>query len=146
MREIKFRGQSSDNGQWIYGWYATDDLANRTSHYISEYNYLSEMAELVQPETVSQYTGLKDKNNTEIYEGDIVRILYTDWMSKSYDDPRTLEQYLHDIAIVKVVVWSYNGFYVSNSTDGYAEDIDPGTHGYIQVIGNIHQNPELLNQ
>jgi uncharacterized phage protein (TIGR01671 family) len=95
---------------------------------------------------VMQYTGLNDRHGTEIYEGDIVRILYSDWASKSDKDSRTLEQYLTDIAEVKVVIWEFNGFYVSNEVDGYAESMSYGKHGYIEVIGNIYQNAELLKE
>lgn len=100
---------------------------------------------LLSADILMQYTGLKDKNGVEIYEGDIVRILYTDWPSQSDSDPRSFEQYLNDIAEVKVIVWKVQGFYASHSVDGYAESMEPGTHGFIEVIGNIHENPQLLD-
>jgi uncharacterized phage protein (TIGR01671 family) len=90
-----------------------------------------------------QFTGLKDKAGTEIYEGDIVRILYTDWPSCTgcHESP---QDHMKAIAKTKVVIWSVNGFYVSHKVDGYAESMEPGRHGFIEVIGNIYENPDLL--
>jgi uncharacterized phage protein (TIGR01671 family) len=97
---------------------------------------------------LQQFTGLNDKNGTKIFDGDVVRILYTDWASKSNDDPRTLEEYLTDISKIGVVGFNDNAWelkmYSKKYDDYFYNSISPGTHGRIEVIGNIHDNPELL--
>lgn len=70
MREIKFRGKRLDNGEWIEG-----DLLRMLDHWFIFPDPAPEGIDkyAVDPATVGQYTGLKDKNGKEIYEGDVIR-------------------------------------------------------------------------
>jgi len=101
-----------------------------------------------------QFTGLKDKNGKEIYESDIVRILYTDWPSQPPKEDGTyefsLEYYKKSISNIGTVVWdsdnaSFSVMLYSKKYGDYQNSrIIPGDHGEIEVIGDFYNNPELL--
>lgn len=166
MREIEFRGKRADNGKWVYG-----SLINKfdvdalcvSSSYIIERSAFSISADSdttlydvaclgdyyeVDEDSVCQFTGLKDKNGVKVYEGDVIRILYTDWASKSENDTRTLDEYLRDIAKIGVVEWDiyYPQFHIHFMDKDNYNSLYYGRYGYIEVIGNIYDNPELIKE
>ena len=142
MREVLFRGKQIDNGEWVEGYYVClyDTKGHKTHRIYTGYaetdcgDYYPEWFE-VDPETVGQYTGLKDKNGKRIFEGDVVAQNWYD-----YNAPL-------DDSFGEVVFCEYNcSFSVMDIENGGIVPLG-NCHAYhweAEVIGNIHDNPELL--
>ena len=141
MREILFRGKM-DNGEWVYGSFCMDALEQFNGlcgidGFIRLYDKGKGKMQTyeVDRETIGQYTGLMDKNGKRIFEGDIVAQNWYD-----YDEPR-------DDSFGKVVFCEYDcSFSVMDvNKDGFMPLGRCGSyHWEVEVIGNIHDNPELL--
>ena len=152
-RKIIFRGKSLNTGLWSYGDLRQDNVRKKT--YI-EYE--------VDPETVGQYTGLTDKKGKEIYEGDIIRVSeYENILTKEFsDDPSrfdmfTLDEIKGDLQqlYTSPVTWEEGTFCISTNGDWLHHndmflavlfgDMKRSSPIFdFEVIGNIHDNPELL--
>ena len=143
MREIKFRAFLKLTKE-IVNVNKIDFENNQISFYKNNgdaYSYVCDFKNI----ELMQFTGLHDKNGKDIYEGDIVKILYTDWTSKSDNDNRTLEEYLDSLARIGIVYWDDLSLcYTLKMKNDCFSSIHCGKYGYIEVIGNIYDNPELL--
>jgi uncharacterized phage protein (TIGR01671 family) len=126
MREICFRGMNKDN-EFVYGSLVISGInGNWVIFEPCGKSYK------VKPETVGQYTGLKTEDGKEIYEGDIVRQRrFLGWNKQDE------EKYKDIYGVVRFE----NGMFTCGIVDGTLIDWDK-----CEVIGNIHENPELLEE
>jgi len=125
MREIRFRGKRLSDGKWVYGSYQADVLClgKHTIIYGDLEGFYCE--DEVDPETVGQYTGLKDRDGQDIYEGDILIDEENGLNVVRWGDGQYLLEVLLD-----------DGDYYTEWLSEYNE--------MCRVIGNVYENPELL--
>ncbi len=134
MRQIKFRGKRINGGEWVYGdlWQPVRD--NQRCTFILRQDIKYE----VDPATAGQFTGLLDKNGVEIYEGSIVKLCYG--IPPTFDT--LLIEYADDENVADI---SVSGWWMRNiRPNGCSSSLCKTYKNDIEIIGNIHSNPELL--
>ena len=132
-REILFRGKRIDNGEWVEGNLFVSDTDGRTYILVGSRRVTIEWE--VDPSTVGQFTGLTDKNGKRIFEGDVV--IYDNSPYNAYCEPiRGVIAWRNGSLCFKYKPWSSVMYRALCSDDFFAAKCD--------VIGNIHDNPELL--
>lgn len=121
MREIKYRGLNEETGEWVYGWYTKlVEGIRRFDAIIADVDGELTRFYIHNKETIGQYTGLRDNNGKEIYEGDILS--YYSALVPKGSNP----------IVKQVVTWKEYQYAGINNWGG------------AEIIGNIHENPELL--
>lgn len=141
MREILFKAKQIDNGEWIEGSLIDLDIDSGYCYIVQPYKkasilpiifLITDRMKLVDPETLCQFTGLTDKNGKRIWENDILMA----HLDESYPEDTTYE----------TVEWGVAGW-VGRETDSadrkYLDEFDTE---HFEVVGNIFDNPELLQE
>lgn len=156
MREILFRSKRKDNGEWVYGYYCRYGYVTQEKTFIIP-DYASALyATEVIPETVGQYTGLTDKNSKRIFEGDIIRYAdmydYNCWL-EGLDENGCYDKWdFGNIWTIDKVVYAgeegYPAFdlYSHQFEANGLSEVSESSNYFYEVIGNIHDNPELLKE
>lgn len=149
MRDILFRGKRLDNGEWVEGdyfrKYIYDRYDNGSLHYLIGWQVTDNDGEKfndyedVDPDTVGQYTGLQDKNGKKIFEGDIFKEDYSGIVRSVFRVPGGLAFEDNPVSFGydhRAPVYPYSSIAEMQNASWLSK--------YCEVVGNIHDNPELL--
>ena len=139
MREILFKAERIDNGEWVEGYYTEYNGKTFIGINISIYSDIFEVFYIplirwfeVDPKTICQFTGLCDKNGKKIWENDILMA----HLDESYPEDATYE----------TVEWNVAGW-VGHETGSIGRQyLDKFDLEHYEVVGNIFDNPELLQE
>lgn len=158
MRTIKFRGKRYGDGAWVYGnLYQGTKEGEQYSIILDEAGYdlapeddrnlaiafAENEVNVVFTDSVGQFTGLLDKSGTEIYEGDIIVRVSLDVFAENHNIPIDIlrdDEYKR----MKYIVGHGGGFFTLESEKRVSLRLWLDCNDY-QVIGNIHENPDLMN-
>nr|DAN74746.1 MAG TPA: YopX protein [Caudoviricetes sp.] len=141
MREILFKAKRIDNGEWIEGSLIDLDIDSGYCYIVQPYKkasilpiifLITDRMKLVDPETVCQFTGLCDKNGKKIWENDI--------LMANLD-----ESYPEDVTY-KTVEWGVAGWVTHEANSIDRQYLDEFDLEHFEVVGNIFDNPELLQE
>ena len=150
-REIIFRGKRIDNGEWVYSyfWHIKEHYNPKLSNRHCIKSIKNGLDYEVIPETVGQFTGLTDKNGVKIFEGDVIQWTFGKhyWEAVVQSTPEsqsvnlyTLETFHNCTKDMETEEYTYER---SDSRGGFRNDVTYLSNKS-EVIGNIHDNPELL--
>lgn len=141
MREILFKAKRKDNGEWVegllihIGMYSFNEIEDIDVEYVLGIQRLDKSYE-IDPSTLCQFIGLTDKNGKKIYENDIVET-----ETYGYDKD-------YFITYIKFgAVFGIQGFHLANRRSlFYAGQLDLSKIDDTEVIGNVFDNPELVEE
>ena len=147
MREIKCRGTTVNGDEWIYGMTISKGTikrkANKVFMEVEENRWKG-----LQDGSLGQYTGLKDKNGKEIYEGDVV-----DWVFFYYGFGRNGGVIERDTIVRGIIKWQQGGFIFEVIENDFEEAgfysisaLYTDTEADVEVVGNIHDDTELIKE
>ena len=146
MREILFRGKRVDTKEWVYGYYFMGFTG--IPYILVLHDHILEMTEFYEviPETVGQFTGLTDKNGVRIFEGDILRFPAKDEYEKTTFVGYEVFYHDNDCADNHIgFQMNRMRFYGHLGGGECMAKLLPKYTSQMVIVGNIHDNPELLS-